>query len=200
MQHDTVLSQQEVKEIIRPYVISALPEGWMCEEQKFLVNPAGKFTIGGPESDTGLTGRKIIVDTYGGTAPNGGGAFSSKDPSKVDRSAAYMARYLAKNIVASGIANRFLIQIAYAIGVADPMSVYINTYGISQISDQEILLAAIDTVSLKPRDIRNHLKLDQPIYTPTATYGHFGRKAGEAGSFSWERTDLIKDLLLKLKI
>ncbi len=199
IQHDPILSQPEIREIIRPYVIAALPQGWMCSEKNFLVNPAGKFTIGGPESDTGLTGRKIIVDTYGGAAPHGGGAFSGKDASKVDRSAAYMARYIAKNIVASGVADRCLIQLSYAIGIAEPLSVYINTYGTSKFSDLQILAAIQETVSLKPRDIRNHLKLDQPIYTPTATYGHFGRKPGESGSFTWERTDLIKDLLVLLK-
>ena len=138
IQHDSMLSQPEIREIIRPYVIAALPEGWMCEEKNFLVNPAGSFTIGGPESDTGLTGRKIIVDTYGGAAPHGGGAFSGKDPSKVDRSAAYMARYLAKNIVASGIADRCLIQVSYAIGISDPLSIYVNTYGKAKFSDQQI--------------------------------------------------------------
>ncbi len=199
IQHTNKLNQNDVRDLVRPYVIAALPEGWMCEENRFYVNPTGLFTIGGPESDSGLTGRKIIVDTYGGAAPHGGGAFSGKDPSKVDRSAAYAARYLAKNVVAAGIAESCLIQVSYAIGVAQPISVYVNTNGTSRVREELIVKAITKSMDLTPRGIRNHLKLDNPIYLPTATYGHFGRQAGADGTFSWEKLDLISELIKFIK-
>ncbi len=199
IQHAKNLNQNGVRDLVRPYVLAALPEGWMCEEKRFYVNPTGLFTIGGPESDSGLTGRKIIVDTYGGAAPHGGGAFSGKDPSKVDRSAAYAARYLAKNVVAAGIAESCLIQLSYAIGMAQPISVYVNTNGTSKVREELIVKAITKSMDLTPRGIRNHLKLDNPIYLPTATYGHFGRKSGIDGTFSWENTDLIDELTALVK-
>src|ERR687898_564578 len=178
-QHAPELSQDEVRELVRPYVLRALPEGWMCPEGEFYVNPTGKFVIGGPDGDAGLTGRKIIVDTYGGAAPHGGGAFSGKDPTKVDRSAAYVARYLAKNIVAAGLARRCTIQLAYAIGVSEPLSLYVNTHGTGTVGDAE-LETAIGKINklggLTPRGIRTHLQLNKPIYQQTAAYGHFGRQ------------------------
>jgi S-adenosylmethionine synthetase len=189
-QHRAGLKQAEVKEIIRPYVQKVLPNGWMPEEAEFYVNPTGNFVIGGPEGDSGLTGRKIIVDTYGGSAPHGGGAFSGKDPSKVDRSAAYAARYLAKNIVASGVANRCTIQLAYAIGVSKPLSVYVNTHGTGKVDEQKISKAVSEIMDLSPRGIRTKLQLNKPIYRRTAAYGHFGRKPEADGGFSWEKTDL----------
>jgi S-adenosylmethionine synthetase len=164
----------------------------MCEEENFLVNPTGRFVIGGPDGDAGVTGRKIIVDTYGGAAPHGGGAFSGKDPTKVDRSAAYAARYLAKNVVAAGLAERCTIQVAYAIGVAKPLSFYVDTAG---AADERKLAAMLqDLMDLSPRGIRTHLSLNQPIYTRTAAYGHFGRKPEPDGGFSWERLDLVDEL------
>lgn len=193
-QHAEGLSQQDVKELIRPYVESVLPEGWMCSEEEFYVNPTGRFVIGGPVGDCGLTGRKIIVDTYGGAAPHGGGAFSGKDPTKVDRSAAYAARYLAKNIVASGYAEYCTIQLSYAIGVSKPISVYLNTHGSGTAPEPVIVEALQKLVNLSPRGIREHLQLNKPIYERTAAYGHFGREATADGGFSWEKTDLIKDL------
>jgi len=175
-----------------------LPEGWMPSEADFLINPTGKFEIGGPDGDAGLTGRKIIVDTYGGAAPHGGGAFSGKDPTKVDRSAAYAARYLAKNIVASDIARECTVQLAYAIGVAAPVSVYVNTAGTGRIDDRllENRLMEANLIDLKPQGIRTHLGLNNPIYAPSAAYGHFGRQAGEAGkgTFSWEATDIAAQI------
>ncbi|KIE04126.1 S-adenosylmethionine synthase [Candidatus Jidaibacter acanthamoeba] len=194
IQHHASLTQAKVKEIIYPYVEATLPKGWMCEYDRLLVNPTGKFVIGGPESDAGLTGRKIIVDTYGGAAPHGGGAFSGKDPTKVDRSAAYAARYLAKNIVASGVAKKCLIQISYAIGVSRPVSIYVNTYGTGEVKDREIALAAPQIMDLTPKGIRIHLDLNKPIYSKTATYGHFGRKPDEMGHFTWEKIDLIEKI------
>ena len=193
IQHKEGMTQQQVKDLIRPYVEKTLPQGWMCREDKFLVNPTGKFVIGGPDGDAGLTGRKIIVDTYGGSAPHGGGAFSGKDPTKVDRSAAYMARYLAKNIVAAGLADRSTIQISYAIGVSKPLSLYVNNHG-TGIHGEQLVKIINELVDLSPRGIRNHLQLNRPIYKRTATYGHFGRPYEEDGGFSWEKTDLAEKL------
>lgn len=193
IQHREGMTQQQVKDAIRPYVEATLPSGWMCSDKNFLVNPTGKFVIGGPDGDAGLTGRKIIVDTYGGAAPHGGGAFSGKDPTKVDRSAAYMARYLAKNVVAAGLAERCTIQIAYAIGVSKPLALYVNNHGTG--ADGEALVKIInDLVDLSPRGIRSHLQLNRPIYKRTATYGHFGRQVDADGGFSWEKTDLAEKL------
>jgi S-adenosylmethionine synthetase len=191
-QHDADLDQDAVRKIVRPHVENVLPRGWMCPEQDFYVNPTGRFVIGGPDSDCGLTGRKIIVDTYGGAAPHGGGAFSGKDPSKVDRSAAYAARYLAKNVVAAGLADSCVIQIAYAIGVAKPLSVYVNTNGTGKVPEEKIARALREVMDLSPRGIRNHLGLDKPIYARTASYGHFGREPDADGGFSWERVDLTE--------
>lgn len=193
-QHSEEVSQDEVREMVRPHVVSVLPEGWMCPEEDFYVNPTGRFVIGGPHGDAGLTGRKIIVDTYGGAAPHGGGAFSGKDPSKVDRSAAYAARYLAKNVVAAGLADRCTIQLAYAIGVAKPLSIYVETYGTGQVPDERLAQLLPDVMNLSPRGIRLHLKLNRPIYARTAAYGHFGREPEPDGGFSWERTDLVDAL------
>jgi len=191
-QHDADIDQDAVRKIVRPHVENVLPRGWMCPEQDFYVNPTGRFVIGGPDSDCGLTGRKIIVDTYGGAAPHGGGAFSGKDPSKVDRSAAYAARYLAKNVVAAGLADSCVIQIAYAIGVAKPLSVYVNTNGTGKVPEEKIARALREVMDLSPRGIRNHLGLDKPIYARTASYGHFGREPDADGGFSWERVDLTE--------
>ena len=193
-QHEEGLDQAQVREIVRPYVEAVLPEGWMCPEHDFYVNPTGPFVIGGPDSDAGLTGRKIIVDTYGGAAPHGGGAFSGKDPSKVDRSAAYAARYVAKNIVAADLAEKCVIQVAYAIGVSKPLSVYIDTQGTGVVDDDKLAAAVNEIMDLSPRNIREHLKLSRPIYVPTAAYGHFGREPTDDGGFSWERTDLVDSL------
>jgi S-adenosylmethionine synthetase len=193
-QHIEGLSQQQVREIIRPYVEASVPKGWMCSEENFLVNPTGKFVIGGPDGDCGLTGRKIIVDSYGGAAPHGGGAFSGKDPTKVDRSAAYMARYLAKNIVAAGLAGQCDIQLAYAIGVAQPVSFYVNTFKSSKISNHELEKYIREEVDLTPKGIRKHLQLNRPIYRKTATYGHFGRHPDNEGHFPWEKLDLVDKL------
>ena len=192
--HGEKLDQDEVREIVRPHVVNVLPDGWMCDEDSFYVNPTGRFVIGGPDGDAGLTGRKIIVDTYGGAAPHGGGAFSGKDPTKVDRSAAYAARYLAKNVVAAGLADRCTIQLAYAIGVSRPLSVYVNTEGTGQVDEQKISSALQELVNLSPRGIREHLKLNRPIYARTSAYGHFGRSPDADGGFSWEKTDLVDDL------
>jgi len=193
-QHIDGLSQADVKEIVRPYVKKILPEGWMCDELEFYVNPTGRFVIGGPVGDSGLTGRKIIVDTYGGAAPHGGGAFSGKDPTKVDRSAAYAARYVAKNIVAAGYADKCLIQLSYAIGVSRPISVYINTLETGKVSETELSKAIGKIIDLSPRGIRTHLQLNKPIYARTASYGHFGRAPDADGGFSWEKTDLVESL------
>jgi len=193
-QHSEQVSQDEVREIVRPHVANVLPEGWMPPEDEFYVNPTGRFVIGGPDGDAGLTGRKIIVDTYGGAAPHGGGAFSGKDPTKVDRSAAYAARYLAKNVVAAGLAEKCTIQLAYAIGVSKPLSVYVNTHGTGQIDEAKLELKLRELVNLSPRGIREHLQLNRPIYARTAAYGHFGREPERDGGFSWERTDLVDDL------
>ena len=193
-QHADSLQQADVREIVRPYVENVLPGGWMCPDDEFYVNPTGRFVIGGPDGDSGLTGRKIIVDTYGGAAPHGGGAFSGKDPTKVDRSAAYAARYLAKNVVAAGIAEECTIQVAYAIGVAKPLSVYIDTNGAGEVDEVRLSAVLQELVDLTPRGIREHLALNKPIYARTAAYGHFGREPEPDGGFSWERTDLIDDL------
>ena len=197
-QHKPDVSVHDIRELITPVIGDILPQGWMVGEDDFLINPTGIFEIGGPDGDAGLTGRKIIVDTYGGAAPHGGGAFSGKDPTKVDRSAAYAARYLAKNIVAAELAERCTIQIAYAIGVAAPVSVYVNTYGTGKIDDSKLaqILTDGEVMSLTPRGIREHLGLNQPIYVPSSAYGHFGRTAGEAGpgTFSWEARDLVDTL------
>ncbi len=193
-QHDETVDQDQVREMVRPFVLQVLPEGWMCPEDEFYVNPTGRFVIGGPDSDAGVTGRKIIVDTYGGAAPHGGGAFSGKDPSKVDRSAAYGARYVAKNVVAAGIASRCLIQVAYAIGVSKPLSVYVETYGTSTVDNRRLTGAIQEVMDLSPRGIRERLDLARPIYARTAAYGHFGREPDADGGFSWERTDLVDAL------
>jgi len=189
-QHTEDLDQHDVREIVRPHVQAVLKNGWMCPEDEFYVNPTGRFVIGGPDGDAGLTGRKIIVDTYGGAAPHGGGAFSGKDPTKVDRSAAYAARYLAKNVVASGIAERCTLQLAYAIGVSKPLSVYIDTHGTGEVDEDKLVATLCEMVDLSPRGIREHLKLNRPIYARTAAYGHFGREVDPDGGFSWEKTDL----------
>jgi S-adenosylmethionine synthetase len=193
-QHMEGLSQSDVREIVRPYVIAALPQGWMCDEAEFYVNPTGQFIIGGPDGDCGLTGRKIIVDTYGGAAPHGGGAFSGKDPTKVDRSAAYAARYLAKNVVAAGLAERCTIQLSYAIGVSKPISFYVSTQGAGNVDEAKLERVLQELVDLSPRGIREHLKLNRPIYARTAAYGHFGREPDADGGFSWEKTDLVPAL------
>lgn len=191
-QHDESVDQEKVKEIVRPYVLSVIPKGWMCDEKHFYVNPTGRFVIGGPDGDTGLTGRKIIVDTYGGAAPHGGGAFSGKDPTKVDRSAAYVARYLAKNIVAAGVSEKCLIQLSYAIGVSQPLSIYIDLFDGEDKKSKKIEEIISKNFNLSPRGIRELLKLNKPIYQKTAAYGHFGRQPEDNGSFSWEKIDLIK--------
>ena len=191
-QHVESIDQEKVKEIVRPYVLSVIPKGWMCDEKNFYVNPTGRFVIGGPDGDTGLTGRKIIVDTYGGAAPHGGGAFSGKDPTKVDRSAAYVARYLAKNIVAAGVSEKCLIQLSYAIGVSQPLSIYIDLFDGEDNKSKKVEEIISKNFNLSPRGIRELLKLNKPIYQKTAAYGHFGRQPEDNGSFSWEKTDLIK--------
>lgn len=192
-QHAAGLTQQDVREIVRPYALKVLPEGWMCDEKNFYVNPTGQFIIGGPDGDAGLTGRKIIVDTYGGAAPHGGGAFSGKDPTKVDRSAAYAARYLAKNVVAAGLADRCTIQVSYAIGVSRPISFYVNAPD-CKVDEERLEKVLQELMDLSPRGIRKHLNLNRPIYTRTAAYGHFGRTPEKDGGFSWEKTDLVEEL------
>lgn len=184
----------QIKEVIYPHVVSTLPQGWMCSEENFLVNPTGRFVIGGPVGDCGLTGRKIMVDTYGGYIPHGGGAFSGKDATKVDRSAAYMARYLAKNIVFAGLAERCLVQLSYAIGVSKPTSFYIDTFATNKVAEEKIKKFIADNIDLSTRGIIERLSLKRPIYKHTSYYGHFGRKATEDGCFSWEKTDLSYDL------
>jgi S-adenosylmethionine synthetase len=187
-------SSDDIRAIVEPYIREILPAGWISEKTEWWVNPTGKFVIGGPDGDAGLTGRKIIVDTYGGAAPHGGGAFSGKDPTKVDRSAAYAARYLAKNVVAAGLADRCTLQVSYAIGVAKPLSIYVNTHGTGKVEASAIERAVMDCMDLTPRGIRTHLNLTKPIYARTAAYGHFGRAATEDGGFSWEKTDLVEAL------
>ena len=193
-QHDEHATTERVEEIVRSFVDEMLPKGWVDNKTKFYVNPTGRFVIGGPDGDAGLTGRKIIVDTYGGAAPHGGGAFSGKDPTKVDRSAAYAARYLAKNIVASGLAKRCVLQLSYAIGVARPLSIYADTFGTGQVPEPVIEAAVAKVMDLTPKGIRTHLGLNKPIYQRTAAYGHFGREPDSEGGFSWERTDLADAL------
>ena len=193
-QHASTLSIDDVREIVRPHVTNVLPDGWMCDEENFYVNPTGRFVIGGPDGDAGLTGRKIIVDTYGGAAPHGGGAFSGKDPSKVDRSAAYAARYLAKNVVAAGIAERCTLQLSYAIGVSRPLSVYVDTHGTGEVDEDRLATVLQEIMDLSPRGIRERLQLNRPIYARTAAYGHFGRQPEPDGGFSWEITDMVDGL------
>ncbi|NNG03455.1 MAG: methionine adenosyltransferase [Inquilinus sp.] len=188
------IETEEVREIVRPHVENVLPAGWMCADDKFYVNPTGRFVIGGPDGDAGLTGRKIIVDTYGGAAPHGGGAFSGKDPTKVDRSAAYAARYLAKNVTAAGLAEKCTIQLSYAIGVSHPLSVYIDTHRTGEVDEDKLSEVLQELVNLTPRGIRTHLALNRPIYARTSAYGHFGRTPEEDGGFSWEKTDLVGPL------
>ena len=191
---DETMSSNDVRAVVEPYVRETLPEGWIDAKTQWHVNPTGKFVIGGPDGDAGLTGRKIIVDTYGGAAPHGGGAFSGKDPTKVDRSAAYAARYLAKNIVAAELAEKCTIQLSYAIGISQPLSIYVDTFGTGDISGEAIEAAIAATIDLSPRGIREHLKLNKPIYQRTAAYGHFGRLPDDDGGFSWEKTDLVDAL------
>ena len=193
-QHSEKADQETIREYVRKHVLDAIPKGWMCPEAEFYVNPTGRFVIGGPDGDTGLTGRKIIVDTYGGAAPHGGGAFSGKDPTKVDRSAAYAARYLAKNVVGAGLADRCVIQLSYAIGVSKPLSVYVDTYGTGRVDEDKLSKVLQELMDLSPRGIREHLKLNRPIYERTAAYGHFGRDPDGSGGFSWERLDLVDQL------
>jgi S-adenosylmethionine synthetase len=188
---DEKLSSADVRKIVEPVIRETLPEGWISPKTVWHVNPTGKFVIGGPDGDCGLTGRKIIVDTYGGAAPHGGGAFSGKDPTKVDRSAAYAARYLAKNVVAAKLAERCTIQLSYAIGVAKPLSIYVDLHGTGKVDEAKLEKALGEVMDLSPRGIRTHLDLNKAIYARTAAYGHFGRKASKDGGFSWERTDLV---------
>ncbi len=188
---DESLSPADIRRIAEPYIREALPEGWITGNTVWHINPTGKFFIGGPDGDTGLTGRKIIVDTYGGAAPHGGGAFSGKDPTKVDRSAAYAARYLAKNVVAAGLADRVTLQLAYAIGVAEPLSIYVDTHGTGKVAEDKLEAVLPQLVRLTPRGIREHLQLNRPIYARTSSYGHFGRAPETDGGFSWEKTDLV---------
>ena len=191
---DETLSSDDIRAMVAPYIEEVLPEGWLTADTVWHVNPTGKFVIGGPDGDAGLTGRKIIVDTYGGAAPHGGGAFSGKDPTKVDRSAAYAARYLAKNVVAAGLADKCTIQLSYAIGVSEPLSIYCDTFGTGEVPDAQIELAVSKAMDLTPRGIREHLQLNKPVYQRTAAYGHFGRAPDADGGFSWERTDLADAL------
>ncbi|WP_375265207.1 methionine adenosyltransferase [Planktotalea sp.] len=187
---DENMTSADVRAVVEPYILEVLPNGWVSDATAWHVNPTGKFVIGGPDGDAGLTGRKIIVDTYGGAAPHGGGAFSGKDPTKVDRSAAYVARYLAKNVVAAGMAERCTIQLSYAIGVSKPLSIYCDTFGTGQVADAAIEQAIDQCMDLTPRGIRQHLGMNRPIYERTAAYGHFGREPDADGGFSWEKTDL----------
>ena len=196
---DETLTSDDVRKIIEPYVRAALPEGWISKDTVWHVNPTGKFVVGGPDGDAGLTGRKIIVDTYGGAAPHGGGAFSGKDPTKVDRSAAYAARYLAKNVVAAGLADRATIQLSYAIGVAKPLSIYVDLHGTGKVDESKLETVLGQVFDLSPRGIRTRLDLNKPIYAKTSAYGHFGRKPGRDGSFSWEKTDLVPALKAAIK-
>jgi S-adenosylmethionine synthetase len=195
---DEAMTSDDVRLVVEPYIRETLPEGWINADTAWHVNPTGKFVIGGPDGDAGLTGRKIIVDTYGGAAPHGGGAFSGKDPTKVDRSAAYAARYLAKNVVAAGLAEKCTIQLSYAIGVARPLSIHADTFGTGQVSEEQIEKAVSECMDLTPRGIRTHLGLNKPIYQRTAAYGHFGRAPDADGGFSWECTDLIDALKMAM--
>ena len=196
---DESLESKDVRKLIEPFVKKALPRGWITARTVWHVNPTGKFFIGGPDGDAGLTGRKIIVDTYGGAAPHGGGAFSGKDPTKVDRSAAYAARYLAKNVVAAKLARRCTIQLSYAIGVSQPLSVYVDTHGTGKVAEAKLEKALAKVMDLSPRGIRTHLDLNKPIYARTSAYGHFGRAPDKDGGFSWEKTDLSKALKAAVK-
>ncbi len=191
---DEDMTSQDMRELVEPYCLDALPADWITPETIWHVNPTGKFFIGGPDGDCGLTGRKIIVDTYGGAAPHGGGAFSGKDPTKVDRSAAYASRYLAKNIVAAGLADKCTMQLSYAIGVARPLSIYVNLHGTGRVSEDALERAVSEIMDLTPRGIRKHLSLNHAIFARTAAYGHFGRAVDDDGGFSWERTDLVDTL------
>ena len=191
---DESLDSADVRAIVEPYIRAALPEAWITEGTVWHINPTGKFVIGGPDGDCGLTGRKIIVDTYGGAAPHGGGAFSGKDPTKVDRSAAYAARYLAKNVVAAGLASRATIQLSYAIGVSKPLSIYVDLHGTGNVDESRLEAVLMDALDLSPRGIRTALQLNKPIYARTSAYGHFGREPDADGGFSWERTDLAAKL------
>jgi S-adenosylmethionine synthetase len=193
-QHKDGLSADDIRELVRPIVAEVLPEGWFPPEEEFYVNPTGTFVIGGPDGDAGLTGRKIIVDTYGGAAPHGGGAFSGKDPTKVDRSAAYASRYLAKNVIAAGLAARCTLQLSYAIGVAKPLSINVNLHDTGNVDEARLETVLADVMDLTPRGIRTHLDLNKPIYARTAAYGHFGRTPEADGGFSWEKTDLVEAL------
>ena len=193
-QHAEDVSQTRIREIVRGYVESVLPGGWMPSEDEFYVNPTGRFVVGGPDGDAGLTGRKIIVDTYGGAAPHGGGAFSGKDPTKVDRSAAYVARYLAKNVVAAGLADKCTLQLSYAIGVSKPLSIYVDLYNTGRVAEDAVERALGEIIDLSPRGIREHLQLNRPVYRRTAAYGHFGRKPDNDGGFSWEKLDLVEPI------
>jgi len=193
-QHKDGYSANDIRELVRPIVTEVLPEGWFPPEEEFYVNPTGTFVIGGPDGDAGLTGRKIIVDTYGGAAPHGGGAFSGKDPTKVDRSAAYASRYLAKNVVAAGLASRCTLQLSYAIGVAKPLSINVNLHDTSNVDETKLESVLADIMDLTPRGIRTHLQLNRPIYARTAAYGHFGRTPDADGGFSWEKVDLVDAL------
>jgi S-adenosylmethionine synthetase len=196
---DANLSSHDIQSIVEPYVKKALPQGWIGKNTTWHVNPTGKFVIGGPDGDCGLTGRKIIVDTYGGAAPHGGGAFSGKDPTKVDRSAAYAARYLAKNVVAAELAARCTIQLSYAIGVAQPLSIYVDLHGTGKVEEAKLEKTLGEIMNLSPRGIREHLGLNKPIYARTSAYGHFGRPPEKDGGFSWERTDLAPQIRAALK-
>jgi S-adenosylmethionine synthetase len=196
---DESMTSADVKKMVAPYVKKALPKGWITKDTVWHVNPTGKFYIGGPDGDCGLTGRKIIVDTYGGAAPHGGGAFSGKDPTKVDRSAAYAARYLAKNVVAAKLASKCTIQLSYAIGVSQPLSVYVDTHGTGKVKEEKLEKALRKVMDLSPRGIRKHLDLNKPIYARTSSYGHFGRKPTKDGGFSWEKIDLVKQLKAAVK-
>ncbi|CCJ06359.1 methionine adenosyltransferase [Methylocystis sp. SC2] len=191
---DETLSPADIRSIAEPYIRNALPDGWITNTTVWHVNPTGKFYIGGPDGDAGLTGRKIIVDTYGGAAPHGGGAFSGKDPTKVDRSAAYAARYLAKNVVAAGLADRCTLQLSYAIGVAEPLSIYVDLHGTGHVCEEKVEELLPQLIRLSPRGIREHLQLNRPIYARTSAYGHFGRTPDADGGFSWEKTDLVDQL------
>ncbi|WP_420563181.1 methionine adenosyltransferase [Thalassobaculum sp.] len=193
-QHDADLSQEEVRELVLPFVRQVMPDGWVDDNTVYYINPTGRFVIGGPDGDCGLTGRKIIVDTYGGAAPHGGGAFSGKDPTKVDRSAAYAARWVAKNVVAAGLAEKCVLQVSYAIGVSHPLSIFVDTYGTNKVDEAKLSSVIAEMVDLSPRGIRERLSLSNPIYAPSAAYGHFGRKPTDAGHFTWERLDLVDEL------
>ena len=196
---DESLTSNDMLNLVKPYVKKALPKGWITKDTVWHVNPTGKFFIGGPDGDAGLTGRKIIVDTYGGAAPHGGGAFSGKDPTKVDRSAAYAARYLAKNVVAAGLAKKCTIQLSYAIGVSEPLSIYVDTHGTGKVAEGKLEKALAKVMNLSPRGIRTHLSLNRPIYARTSAYGHFGRNPEKDGGFSWEKIDLVKALKAAVK-